>query len=163
MTQFEELYKQEYTKLFSAAYKIIEDEDISKDIVQEVFISFYEKTVSNKKLVNHPHSWLMRAVLNKCIDRIERNKKRTELTLVTTIQETEEENIDKEQRHQLLRHAMQKLSKQEMKLLVLYSENYSYKEMAETLNMNFASVGKTLSRTLQKLKIILRQMNYEQY
>jgi len=50
-----------------------------------------------------------------------------------------------------------------MKIVILYSEEYSYKEIAKIAEINFSSVGKTLSRTLQKLKEILITMNYEMY
>ena len=44
------------------------------------------------------------------------------------------------------------LSEKEQTLVVLYSEGYSYKEIAEMTGRNFHSVGKTLSRTLDKIK-----------
>jgi RNA polymerase sigma-70 factor (ECF subfamily) len=44
------------------------------------------------------------------------------------------------------------LSEKEQTLVVLYSEGYSYKEIAEMTGRNLHSVGKTLSRTLYKIK-----------
>ena len=64
---------------------------------------------------------------------------------------------------QVVRKALTMLGAQEMLLAVLYSEGFSYKEMAELTGIKYASVGKTLARTLQKLKVILNKMNYEMY
>lgn len=45
-----------------------------------------------------------------------------------------------------------KLDGKEQSMIVLYSEGYSYKEIAEITEINFNSVGKTLSRILDKLR-----------
>jgi DNA-directed RNA polymerase specialized sigma24 family protein len=37
-------------------------------------------------------------------------------------------------------------------LLTLYSEDFSYKEIAEITGIKFSSVGKTLARALKKLQ-----------
>jgi RNA polymerase sigma-70 factor (ECF subfamily) len=76
---------------------------------------------------------------------------------------TEEENFEIQQRDATLNQAIAKLKPQEMKLVILYSEGYSYKEIAQMADINFSSVGKTLSRTLHKLKEILKRLDYEMY
>ena len=52
---------------------MVGDSDDVSDIVQEIFIDFFNKT-NNGSLIQHPKSWLYRATINKCIDN-QRNRK----------------------------------------------------------------------------------------
>jgi RNA polymerase sigma-70 factor (ECF subfamily) len=143
------------------ARKMAVDEDDASDIVQEVFIYYYEKL--NKGLeVNHLKNWLIRAIVNKCVDYHKRKKKHTKLSVLNGIAD-KEQTVENQQSDDVLKEAFTKLKHKEMQLITLYSEGYSYKEIAQIAKINFSSVGKMLSRALQKLKIILEGMNYEMY
>ena len=49
-------------------------------------------------------------------------------------------------------NAIAHLNEKEQTLVVLYSEGYSYKEIAKMTGRNFTSIGKTLSRIMDKIK-----------
>ena len=148
--------------MFGIACKMVNDRDVAKDIVQEVFIYYYEK-MQNGFEADHLQSWLVRAAINKSIDYLNKKKKHTSLLALSETATDDDKNLETQQRNTMLHQAIAKLKPLEMKMVVLYSEEYSYKEIAEITEFNFASVGKTLSRTLNKLKIILNQSNYEMY
>jgi RNA polymerase sigma-70 factor (ECF subfamily) len=59
--------------------------------------------------------------------------------------------------------ALVKLKPRDRMLAVLYSEGLSYKEMAEATGIRFASVGKLLSRTLEKIEMNFKDQGYELY
>ena len=61
----------------------------------------------------------------------------------------------------MIRIALNAMNEEDRKLLVLYSEGYSYKEIAEISGMKFSSVGKTLSRALKKMKEVINKLDYE--
>ena len=148
--------------MFGIACKMVNDRDVAKDVVQEVFVYYYEKMQSGFQAKNL-NSWLIRATINKSIDYLNRKKKHTSLIALNDTAEVENQSIETQQRNTLLHQAIAKLKPLEMKIVVLYSEEYSYKEIAEIAELNFASVGKTLSRTLDKLKNNLKNLNYEMY
>ena len=148
--------------MFGVACKMVNDGDVAKDIVQEVFVYYYEKMQSGFQ-ADHLQSWLVRATINKSIDYLNKKKKHTSLITLNETATDDDKNLETQQRNALLHQAIAKLKPLEMKMVVLYSEEYSYKEIAEITEINFSSVGKTLSRTLDKLKIILNQQNYELY
>ena len=158
MNDFESTYSENYPKMFCIARKMVNDADDAGDIVQEVFVYYFEK-LQNGHTVHHPHSWLVRVTINKCVDCLKQKKKRVPLSEAGKLA-TGEENL---QTDEILWQAIAKLKPLEMKLIILYSEGYSYKEMAQITEINFSSVGKTLSRTLHKLKEILKSLNYEMY
>jgi len=159
LNDFENTYKENYPKVFCIAKKMVDDEDIASDIVQEVFVYYFEK-LQNGLVVHFPPNWLVRAAINKCVDYLNQRKKFTSLSVVSEL-EVEEETVDS--MSSVLKQAIAELKPVEMKLIVLYSEGYSYKEIAQIAEINFSSVGKTLARTLQKLKEILKRLNYEMY
>jgi len=161
MSDFENTYKENYPKMFRIAAKMTNDKEVANDIVQEVFVYYFEK-LGNDYLIQKLQSWMIRAVINKCVDYLKRRKKHIQLNTAITMAD-EEKNYEIQQSGTILKQAISKLKPMEMKLIILYSEGYSYKEIAQMADINFSSVGKTLSRSLIKLKEILKRMNYEMY
>ena len=139
---------------------MIDDKDAVQDIIQEVFTSYYETSELKKQTISKPYSWLVRVSLNKSLDYLKRNKKHLSLDALSE-SDSDEDSFDRKTQYQALQKAIRELSPLEIKLVVLYSKDFSYKEIAEIADIKYTSVGKTLSRTLQKLKQILKRMNYE--
>jgi RNA polymerase sigma-70 factor (ECF subfamily) len=161
LENIENTYKENYLKMYRLAMKMIHDESVTDDIVQEVFVYYFEKT-QNGYRVDNPSGWLARATMNKCVDHLKYREKFTQLTPANE-QATEERSFEINKTEAILKQAISKLKPIEMKIVLLYSEEYSYKEIAGIAKINFSSVWKTLSRTLQKLKEILKKMDYEMY
>jgi len=136
--------------MFRVARKMVHDGDIVSDIVQEVFIYFFDK-INRGEEVRYPKSWLYRATYNKCID-YWREKKKFESADLVEAYKIEDGNTDKAEMKAALNQVLDKLKSHERFLVVLYSEGLSYKEMAEVTEMKFSSVGKTLSRILKKME-----------
>jgi RNA polymerase sigma-70 factor (ECF subfamily) len=147
--------------MYRLAMKMVHDESTVDDIVQEVFVYYFEKMQNGYK-VNHPPSWLAKATMNKCVDYLKYQEKFMQIDAATELP-MEEVSFEINTLNTILKQTVSKLKPLEMKIVILYSEAYSYKEIAQIANINFASVGKTLSRTLQKLKELLKKMNYEMY
>ncbi len=70
---FETLYKQHYQGLHRIAQKML-CHDTANDIVQDVFVDYYQKTINGTK-VEFPKSYLCRSTLNKCIVAQRKSKK----------------------------------------------------------------------------------------
>ena len=144
--------------MYGVVRKMVNNGDVADDIVQEIFVYYFEK-LQGGVIVHHPQSWLVRAAINKCIDYLKYSKKHTPLSVAVELaDETETFEPDV-----ILNQALAELKPVEMKMVILYSEGYSYREIAQIADINFSSVGKTLSRTLHKLKGILKRLNYEMY
>lgn len=145
--------------MFNVANKMVNDKDEASDIVQEVFIALYQKTVKGK-VIEYPKSWLYRATLNKCIDTTRAKQKFLKIDDTTVNEKSDEENNEKE-KHELVTQALNSLLPKERALAILYSEGLSYKEISEISGIKFTSVGKTLTRTLEKLGIQLKKIEHE--
>jgi RNA polymerase sigma-70 factor (ECF subfamily) len=138
---------------------MVNDTDLASDIVQEVFIYLHEK-LQKEHQINHLRSWLSKAVYNRCIDFLRKPKRNVGLEAADK-QGEEDRFLEKEETKKVIRDALEKLKINEKLLAVLYSEGFSYKEMAEISEIKMSSIGNTLSRTLKKLKKELTAQGYE--
>ncbi len=161
MNSFEAIYKNNYQTMFCVAYKMINDKDAAYDILQDVFIYYFQKS-QNGHTIEHPKNWLIRATINKCIDYSGNRKRYTKLENIEPVQ-AKVNDIDENHDKVAIKLALSKLKPREKTLALLYSEGMSYKEISELTGIKFSCVGKMLSRTLKKLNEILKEMNYEMY
>ena len=149
-SEFELTYRSNYQRLFRIAAKMLRDSDAARDVVHDVFMAYYFNS-ENKKVINDSKNWLIRCTINKGVDFVRKNKKIfSDETAIR--QDNTSQNIDNQIDLMSLSNLISKLDGKDQSLVVLYSEGYSYKEIAEITNMNFNSVGKTLSRLLEKLR-----------
>ena len=161
MNDFQSIYNGNYNKLFRVAMKMVGNRDSARDIVHDVFVQYFNRQIEGH-LILYPSSWLYRVVINKCMDFLKH------ATKFQSIRPSDNERTDdpddmKEQRITMVQAALSVLNPNERALMVLYSEGLSYKEIAESSGMRFSSVGKTLSRTLEKLENELKKQKYELY
>jgi RNA polymerase sigma-70 factor, ECF subfamily len=59
---------------FSLAFRMLGDEDLAKDVVQETMVTIWQK-LKNIKSAEVYKTWIYKVVINKCYDHL-RNKKR---------------------------------------------------------------------------------------
>lgn len=137
---------------------MLSDAEIARDILQDVFISFFESG-NKQNAILKPKSYLVRATLNKCIDHSVRERRYE--TMNEQHFQSADKNEERKDNKEVVRTALSVMNENDRKLLVLYSEGYSYREMAEMLEMKHSSVGKTLSRALKKMKEEIKKLDYE--
>jgi len=149
-SDFEYIYRLYYQRLLRIASKMLRDADAARDVVHDVFVAYYFNS-ENKKVINDAKNWLIRCTINKGVDFLRKNKNLTSDETALTHNESLQ-TIDNQNELISLSSLISKLDVKDQSMVVLYSEGYSYKEIAEIIGMNFNSVGKTLSRILEKLR-----------
>lgn len=159
MKTFEEIYAENYTRLYRLAHRMLDDAAGASDVVQDVFMALYERMLIQAPL--YMNTWLYRAVINKSLDQIRRKGRFSDLNAAAHCQE--EGPGDTAERNHLVQNAMALLAPSDRALLILYSEGFSYKEIAECTGIRFTSVGKTLSRALDKMEKELKKQGYEMH
>ena len=160
MTQFDLIYRENYKRMYSIAKKMVNDRDVACDIIQDVFVYYYEKLQAGHNIEHH-RNWLLRATINKCIGYLTAQKEVVRLDNITLEEERHDDTLDVKYPETNIKNALRQLSKEEMQLVLLHSDGYSYKEISAITGIKFTSIGKTLSRALKKLKDILTKMDYE--
>jgi RNA polymerase sigma-70 factor (ECF subfamily) len=78
LTNFSKLIQLTSPFAFSVAFRMLGDEDLAKDVVQETMITIWQK-LNKMKSVEVYKTWIYRIVVNKCYDQIRRAKRNPEL------------------------------------------------------------------------------------
>jgi len=162
--EFDKLYRQNYLLVFRLAKKIVLDEDTSRDIAQEIFCRLHLSLNKGVQIIKPDH-WLCRITVNYCYNHLRDHKKNgkavgiyKEIEEIVDEQEQTDSGTLRQEETDLIRNMMLRLSEKERLMLTLYSEEMSYKEIAEIAGIPFPSVGKTLSRSLLKLKKLCHEI-----
>lgn len=164
MNQFNHLYQLHYPMVQHLIARMVGDSDEVNDLTQEVFVKLYIQLNAGSP-VDFPKTWLYRVATHLTINHLSRTKKHLKLEEVHQYElpevDSAEDKVEAGDRKRWVDKAMMKLEERDRILLVLYAEGLSYKEIAEISSVGLTSVGKLLSRALQKLKKELKDEGYE--
>lgn len=153
---FETCFKKMYAPLCRVAYRMVRNSDVAQDIVQEVFVKFWEKKLSNLP-EEEVKPYLYKAVYNSCINYLKASQK-------TVSQETEgwnqlqdtklaDEHLLISELEQSIRNGIESLPPacKDVFLLSRY-EALSYKEIAQMLDISIKTVEAQMSKALRILR-----------
>jgi RNA polymerase sigma-70 factor, ECF subfamily len=164
LKQFNNIYQQHYDMVFRLVSKFTLGSHETDDIVQDVFVKLYLH-IEAGVTVEYPKTWLYKVATNTCLNSIGRNKETHSIEnvghLETNIADSIDTKIENDEQQRMLQNALLKLKDNERAIVILYSEGLSYKEIAEASGVRFSSIGKVLSRSLEKLKPLLKEQYYE--
>jgi RNA polymerase sigma-70 factor (ECF subfamily) len=164
VNQFNHLYQLHYPMVQHLIARMVGDSDEVNDLTQEVFVKLYVQLNAGNTVV-FPKTWLYRVATHLTINHLSRSKKHLQLEEAHQCElpetDTAEGQLEAGDRKRLVEKALMKLEERDRILLVLYAEGLSYKEIAEISSIGLTSVGKLLSRALQKLKKELNDEGYE--
>nr|WP_320059724.1 RNA polymerase sigma-70 factor [uncultured Bacteroides sp.] len=151
---FKRFVTQYYPQLCAFATQYTDSLEVSEDIVQDVFLRFWEskKYLSVKSYLK---SYIFSSVRNASIDYIRKNNVHTftELEEASYLKEEEvnEENLLAQHEH--LYELLKQLPPQEYEVLMaIVVHNKKYKEVGEEMNISVNTVKTHLSRALKFLR-----------
>ncbi len=157
---FEEILRQQNVKIFNYLLKLVRQREDAEDILQETFISFYQKMESVSEEAHL--AYLYRTAHNKALNHIKKQKKqKNSITVQAEMeyfpdQKKSEENDDKNLH--TLQKAFFSLSEKDATLLEMqFYQKMSYKDIARILEITEKAVDSRLVRAKRKLKKIISQ------
>jgi len=153
---FEELYDRYVDKVYRKCLSFVKNEAQAEDFTHDIFLRLVLKIGTFKEHAKFS-TWLYSITYNYCMDQIKIIKKQAETTF--------DENFDLEQEYdnaelveiqaQDLKKALQKIDSNERAMLLMkYQDDFSIKEIADTLNITESAVKMRLMRTKEKLRKI---------
>ena len=156
-----QLFISTYSGLFQYGYRIIQNEALVKDMIQELFLNIWNKRNEISEAIS-VKSYLcvsLRRVLLRKIKR-QRNRSRREFDYISTYKEETlnvEELIDKAemeyQKKQRLMEALLSLTdKQKEAVYLKYFDGLSNNEISEVMNVNKQSVYNHISNAIRKMQ-----------
>ncbi len=156
-SQFEKLFKEYFAALSNVAYAVVKDQDQAKDIVQQVFIKFWDKR-NSVNIEDNIKAYLKRAVVNTSLNHIEKNKKlkleddfKTLQLIDSDSSEAREKNIVEVEKAIKLAVANLPDKCQTVFSLSRY-EGMTNQEIADYLEVSVKAVEKHISRALRELR-----------
>lgn len=162
---FNKIYNLYYLKIYQFVYRVSFSTQDSEDITQDVFMTLHNELRRNKTPKNIK-AWLYKCALNKYINTSKRKKS---VQLTENINQFEnaflislEKEIIQNEKKKTIATAVTKLSPKEQMLINLYNDEFSYKEISEILEIKYTSVGKTLSRVIEKLTKQIKLTSHEE-
>ena len=153
---FESLIVTVKTKMYKTAISVLKNDEDACDAIQEALLSAYKSfdTLQNKEYFS---TWIIRILLNKCYNIIQKNKKVTYLNEQSMINENDryydffsvESNVEK---------TLNQIDS-DLKLVAVlyYYDEFSVKEISELLTIPEGTVKSRLSRAREKIYDILKK------
>lgn len=159
-----QLYKMYAPNMFNASMRIVNDKFLAEDIMQETFLTAFEK-IKECKTPEYFGSWLKRIVINRSIDELRKRKlKFNSLDESFPIaDEPAEIAIDEETEHlKLLEYIKQgiKLLPDGYRIILVLRliEDYEYKSISQELGIAESTVRSQYVRGRQKLLEIIEDI-----
>lgn len=162
--EFEKLYFENYAFLCRRIYRFVRDEEITKDIVQDVFLKYWQK-INELRINEFPKAYLQRACINQALNYLKEKERRGEReqsyaydistsagnsnrpdSIYLTNETSSHIDLAINQLPPACRNAFL-LSRHELK---------SYKEIAKLLNISVNTVEKHVGKALKVLRKILK-------
>jgi len=154
---FAEIYQRHWQRLYVHAYNMLDDEDEAKDIVQEIFTSFWLKG-RGLDLKISLRTYFHSAVKNRILNMIEHNRIRNNylnsLTDILFSHNNTELKLEEDERIKLIDQEILYLP---TKMRVIFelrrTEEFSYKEIGEQLGISDKTVKKQINNAIKILKV----------
>lgn len=148
---FNKFYENNFSTVQLFCQKWAGNVDDARDIAQESFVELLHRE-NNEDSLKNPLSWVLRVAYNRCVNRHRFSKRFVRQPVIHHSDHCiNEGDAETRERIKTIRKAMQRLNDREKALVTLYKLGFSYGEMARVIEMNPASVGKTLTRAIDKL------------
>lgn len=160
-----EIYNRYYRAMYNAAFRIVKDSFEAEDIIQESFLTAFNKldTLKDTKTFG---AWLKRIVVNNSIYQYKRNGRYTEVPLDNIMYKVEDQSgIAEDYEFSDLKakqvvETMKKLKDNyRVSLTLNLIEGYDYEEISEILNISYSSCRTTISRAKEKLRQELKDFS----
>ena len=150
---FDEAFTLHHRAVFRAAYALVRDAGLAEDVTQEVFLKLYQHLGSLKN-EEHVRPWLLRVASNTALNTIRSRgragSREEEFAAAATVGGSEPVGIeaDYERRTEIeeARRALASIKEPTRSCLLLKQQGLSYREIAQTLNINEANVGSLIAR-----------------
>ena len=155
--------------VYNTALGILQSAEDAEDVSQEVFMQVYE-SISSFKGESKFSTWLYRITITKTTDHIRKKKRKKRFAFIQSLYGKNDDHIidppdffhpgihleNKENGAVLFKAIDQLLPNQKTAFILSKTENLSYREIGEIMNLSDAAVDALLQRAKDKLKNLLK-------
>ena len=162
---FEQLYDRFSGVLFSAAYRVLNNQEAAEDVLQDVFIQIWEKAPLYDPQRGKPLTWAVTLTRNKSIDRLRSAQRRNRLrddvekeaqTFEQFDGKSSVDAVNAMEKGAMVRAAIAKLSPDQRQAIELaFFSGLTQMEIAERLGEPLGTVKARIRRGMMKLREVL--------
>ncbi|HTO14707.1 MAG TPA: RNA polymerase sigma-70 factor [Edaphocola sp.] len=162
---FEQTYYDYFEALHRYAFTIVMDNDQAMDIVQDAFVSYYEKMKSSHQIV-HVRAYLYKSVYNKALTTIKKQKtarkRGEEITYLASKSSNAQDKIiedeEKVRMERIMENALSLLTDQ-VKTVFMKSrlDGKKYREIAAEMDLSIKTVEAHLSKALKIIRNYVKE------
>ncbi|HET6245062.1 MAG: sigma-70 family RNA polymerase sigma factor [Bacteroidetes bacterium] len=152
---FSYLYDKYSGALFGVVIKILSDQELAEDVLQEAFVKIWQAMESYDAKKGSLFTWMLNIARNKSIDKLRSKKTRPEIQDIDQSVYT----IDKSQNHQNniqtigMREVVNKLGPEYQKVIhAIYFSGYTHEEASKELNIPLGTVKTRVRAALKELR-----------
>lgn len=165
IVEFMLIYNRHKTKVYNFTLKMLGDTDLTKDVVQNVFMKLFT-SLNNIKNKSSIQSWIFKTTRNEIYSVYRRKKIRNEVNyelndeLLSICTENKiDEDLEKKELKQLIFTNLNQLPHEQKEVFLLKEYGQlSYREISELLGVEEGLVKSRLYKTRQKLISILSKV-----
>lgn len=153
------LVKRWHVSFCERAFWLVKDADISKDVAQETWQTIIAK-IHTLQDASSFGSWALRIVYSKSLDVLRKqNSERLKqgLYLKDQVATVEDFDVNIAIKNKVLKAVYSLPEQQQMVVKLFYVENYSLKDISETLNISVGTSKSRLFYAREKLKSLLKK------
>lgn len=159
--EFGNFFRRNYQTACLIALKYVKDYHLAEDLVQDVFIALWEKK-ENFQIHTNLRNYFFTAVKNHSINLIQRNKSVTASLSDLFIDLPDDDSSNSYSQEELavkVYNAIQELPQACQKVFRLaYEQNYSYQEIADTLQISKNTVKTQMGIAYKQLRTKLNSL-----
>lgn len=155
--RLEQIFRDYYQLIYRVAFSQVKNHADAEDITQEVFLKIIRHDMRYQSM-EHERAWIVRVTINLCRDLLKSKWHKTSVSMeeVSEAQRGSCENFTEIQ-DDMMWAVLQLPEKYRNCLYLFYYEDYSIKEIAQSLEMPENTVETNLKRGRQALKEFLEK------
>lgn len=150
------LFDRSHQRLYRLALRMVADDDLARDLVQETFLRAAERLSSLPKESSSAEAWLVRVLVNLCRDRFRRLKVRREYAAAHPTNDGVSDHGNAVVAASTVRRALDQLDPRRRAVVVLHEiEGLDAKTVARLLGVSAVTVRWHLSKGRRELAAII--------
>jgi RNA polymerase sigma factor (sigma-70 family) len=162
----EDVFRAQYPRLISVLVRVTSDRAQAEELASEVFCKLAKRPALFRP-GNNLEGWLYRAAMNLALDNLKagaRRRRHEDAAAVENVRESSRtsasplDDVLRAEQQRNVRAVLTELKPNCARLLLLRNAGFSYRELAQVLEMNPASVGKMLLRSMAEFEQKYREM-----
>lgn len=150
------LYEHYGNTLYGVAYKVVRDEELAKDVLQESFVKIWKKSDSYDASKAKLFTWLFRITRNTAIDKLRSVKTKSDKEIQINVSDVYNLGVNSIKPETMdIRENLDKIeSKYQIVLDALFFQGMTQQEASEELDIPLGTIKSRLKIGLRELKKI---------